>query len=207
MRINYNVRAEVIDLRSDTPQNNDLFLVDTNVWYWLTYTQASTYSMPYQIRDYPAYINTALTTKCLLSYCGLSLSELAHNIEQTERKIFNSRPSNPNSVRPKEYRHNYPTERTKVASEIEIAWSQVTSIAASTDINIDEALTNAALDRFKTQILDGYDLMILEAMDNAGISQVIIDDGDYVTVPGIKVFTANQNAIASARNQRKLITR
>ncbi len=205
MPINYNVRAEVIDLRSDTPQDNDMFLVDTNVWFWLAYTQASTYSMPYQIRDYPAYINTALTTKCLLSYCGLSLSELAHNIEQTERKIFNFRSST--NLKSKEYRHNYSTERTKVASEIEIAWIQVTSIAASTDIIINETLTNAALKRFKTQILDGYDLMILEAMDKAGIDKVITDDGDYVTVPGIKVFTANYNAIASARSQGKLITR
>ena len=207
MPINYNVRAEVIDLRSDTPRDDDMFLVDTNVWYWLTYTQASTYSMQYQIRDYPAYIAKALATKCLLSYCGLSLSELAHNIEQTERRIFNSRSSIPNSVRAKEYRHNYPAERTKVVSEIEIAWSQVISIAASTDITINEALTNAALNRFKSQILDGYDLMIIEAMDKAGISQVITDDGDYVTVPGIKIFTANKNAIASAKSQGKLIVR
>jgi predicted nucleic acid-binding protein len=205
MPINYNVWAEVIDLRFDTPQDDDMFLVDTNVWFWLTYTQASTYSMPYQIKDYPAYIAKALTTKCLLSYCGLSLSELAHNIEQTERKIFDSRSSI--TVKPKEYRHNYPNERANVISEIEIAWSQVTSIAASTDITINETLTNAALNRFKTQALDGYDLMILEAMDQAGIDKIITDDGDYVTVPGIKVFTANQNAIASARSQRKLITR
>lgn len=205
MPINYNVRAEVIDLRSDTPQDDDMFLVDTNIWFWLTYTQASASAAPYQIRDYPTYIAKALTTKCLLSYCGLSLSELAHNIEQTERKIFNSRSST--NLKSKEYRHNYPTQRANIVSEIEIAWDQVTLIAASTDITVNEALTNAALNRFKTQILDGYDLMILEAMDKAGINQVITDDGDYVTVPGIKVFTANKNAIAAARNQGKLITR
>lgn len=33
------------------------------------------------------------------------------------------------------------------------------------------------------------------------------DDGDYVTVPGIQVFTANPEAIAAAQNQGKLITR
>lgn len=205
MPINYNVQAEVIDLRSDAPQEDDMFLVDTNVWYWLTYTQASTNAVPYQIADYPYYIAKALTTKCLLSYCGLSLAELAHNIEQTEKKIFNSRLSI--NLKSKEYRHNDPSERAKIVSEIEIAWSQVTSIAVSTDIIINESSTNAALNRLKTQILDGYDLMILEAMDKAGINQVITDDGDYVTVPGIKVFTANQNAIATARNQGKLITR
>lgn len=157
--------------------------------------------MRYQITDYPTYISKSLSKKSLLLYCGLSLSELAHNIEQTEREIFNS------NLRPKEYRHNYPTERANVVAEIQAAWSQVTSIAVSTDITINEATTNTALTRFSTQPLDGYDLLILEAMEKAGIIQVITDDGDYITVPGIRVFTANQNAIAAASNQNKLLIR
>ena len=32
-----------------------------------------------------------------------------------------------------------------------------------------------------TQALDGYDLMILQAMEKAAIDQVITDNGDYVT--------------------------
>jgi predicted nucleic acid-binding protein len=201
MLINYTVKAEVIDLRADTPQNDDMFLVDTNVWYWLTYTKASTSARTYQVRDYPFYIANALGTDCLLLYCGLSFAELAHNIEQTEKKIFSL------TLGTKEYRHNYPTERANVVTEIETAWSQVTSIAASTDITINEVSSNAALNRFQTQPLDGYDLFILEAMNKAGIDKVITDDGDYVTVPGIKVFTANQNAIAVANSQGKLIIR
>lgn len=34
-----------------------------------------------------------------------------------------------------------------------------------------------------------------------------IDDGDYVTVPGIKVFTANSGAISAAKSQGKLLIR
>jgi len=201
MAVNYTVQAEVVDIRSDTPKEDDIFLVDTNVWYWLTYTQASQSALPYQITDYPTYISKALSKKSLLLYCGLSLSELAHNIEQTEREIFNA------TLKAKEYRHNYPTERAKVVAEIQAAWSQVTSIAVSTDITINEATTKTALTRFSTQPLDGYDLLILEAMEKAGIIQVITDDGDYITVPGIRVFTANQNAIAAASNQNKLLIR
>ncbi len=201
MAVNYTVQAEVVDIRSDTPKEDDIFLVDTNVWYWLTYTQASRSAWRYQITDYPTYISKALSRKSLLLYCGLSLSELAHNIEQTEREIFNS------NLRPKEYRHNYPTARANVVAEIQAAWIQVTSIAVSTDITINEATTNTALTRFSTQPLDGYDLLILEAMEKAGIIQVITDDGDYITVPGIRVFTANQNAIAAASNQNKLLIR
>ncbi|CAD5950853.1 hypothetical protein NO976_02793 [Planktothrix agardhii] len=33
------------------------------------------------------------------------------------------------------------------------------------------------------------------------------DDGDYVTVPTIRVFTANNNVISAARHQGKLVTR
>lgn len=201
MAVNYTVQAEVVDIRSDKPKKDDIFLVDTNVWYWLTYTQASQSALPYQITDYPTYISKALSKKSLLLYCGLSLSELAHNIEQTEREIFNA------TLKAKEYRHNFPHERANVVAEIQSAWSQVTSIAVSTDITINEATTNTALTRFSTQPLDGYDLLILEAMEKAGIIQVITDDGDYITVPGIRVFTANQNAIAAASNQNKLLIR
>lgn len=72
---------------------------------------------------------------------------------------------------------------------------------------IDEDKTNTALTRFQTQLLDGYDLLILEAMDKAGVKQIITDDGDYLTVRGIKVFTANIGAISTARSQGKLLVR
>jgi hypothetical protein len=41
MPVNYTVQAEVVDIWSDAPKNNDIFLVDTNAWYWYTYTNAS----------------------------------------------------------------------------------------------------------------------------------------------------------------------
>lgn len=201
MAIQYTVKAEVVNIQFDTPQKDDIFLVDTNVWYWLTYTQASTSALPYQIKDYSAYLRKIISAQGLLLYCGLSLAELAHNIEQAERAIFST------TLNTKEYRHNEPTERANVVAEVLAAWGQVTSIAVSTDVTIDETTTNASLTRFQTQLLDGYDLLFLEAMDKAGVVQVITDDGDYVTVPGIKVFTANRNVIKAARNQGKLITR
>ncbi len=201
MAVNYTVQAEVVDIRSDSPSKDDIFLVDTNVWYWYTYTSASISSLPYQITEYPSYLAKAISVDSLLLYCGLSLAELAHNIEQTERKIYSP------TIKAKEYRHNYPTERTKVVAEVETAWKQVRSIAACTEIFIDETKTNTALSRFKTQLLDGYDLLILEAMDKASVKQIITDDGDYVTVTGIRVFTANGGAISAAKNQGKLLVR
>ncbi len=201
MPVNYTVQAEVVDIRSDAPKKDDIFLVDTNAWYWYTYTNASISSRYYQITEYPSYIAKAISANSWLSYCGLSLAELAHNIEQTEREIFSS------TLKSKEYRHNFPTERAKVVAEVQAAWSQVISSAVCTDVLVSEETSTAALTRFQTQLLDGYDLLILEAMDKAGVTQVVTDDGDYVTVPGIKVFTANSGAIAAAKSKGKLLVR
>lgn len=209
MSINYAIQAEVVDLRSDSPRSSDSFLVDSNVWYWQTYSRAKRLVNPpktYQLKDYPDYILKAQSASAKLLHSGLSLAELAHLIEKDEREIFIR--ARGLSIKNKEYRHNYPKERTiTVVAEVEDAWEQVKAIAESLDVSVDASTTNAALVRFKTQLLDGYDLFILESMTRTGIFQVITDDGDLATVPGIQVFTANQNVIKAAQNQGKLLRR
>lgn len=74
-------------------------------------------------------------------------------------------------------------------------------------LTIDATITSAALNRFQTEKVDGYDLFILESMKNKGVVQIITDDGDFASVQGIQVFTANKNVITAATNQGKLLTR
>jgi hypothetical protein len=93
MAVNYTVRAKVIDIRRNNPKQKEAFLVDSNVWYWMTYTKASSSALaypalPYQTTRYPSYISKALSAKSQLYHCGLSLNELSHIIEGTERDIF-----------------------------------------------------------------------------------------------------------------------
>jgi hypothetical protein len=138
-----------------------------------------------------------------LHYCGLTLAELASLIERSELRLSAYDPS-----RPKEYRHNYAAERRKVVREVETAWRQITTdYAGQLDLVIDASTSSAAFSRFQTQLLDGYDLFILETMRQQTVTQIITDDGDYVTVPGIQVFTANQNVINAAARQGKLLSR
>src|SRR3972149_5699033 len=191
MAINYTIQADVVDIRQDIPKPDNIFLVDTNVWYWLTYTRAP---KNYQTKDYPSYINKALLAKSQLHKCGLSLAELAHLIERTELEIF-SKASGFDKNKKKEFRHNHPIERTHVVSEIQAAWGLVENMSQTVDIQINNLTTDAALSRLSTQILDGYDLFILESITKAGIVKVITDDGDFATVPDILVFTSNPSAI------------
>ena len=55
---------------------------------------------------------------------------------------------------------------------------------------------------FEQLPVDGYDLFSINAIKAAGISQVISDDGDFCTVPGITLFTANSSAIRAAQMQK-----
>ena len=141
-----------------------------------------------------------------MTYSGLVLAELTHIIEKTEYEIYIQ---SHGFVKPKEYRHNFPGERMKVVSEVQSAWSQVKALAAPVNLTVDDATTDAALNRFQTQAVDGYDLLILEAISRAGAGQVkiITDDMDYAVVPGIQVFTSNNYVIQAATIQNKLVVR
>ena len=204
MAINYAIEADVVDINSDTPKKSDVFLVDTNVWFWMTYSSAGIASNPYQLSDYPKYVNTALEKGARVCRTGFSLAELSHRIEETEHEIYK------NYVKPmdlKEYRHNLPAERTRIVSEVQAAWGQVKSLAEPLALTIDEPATDASLARFQTEKVDGYDLFILETLAKHGLIQIITDDGDFATSRGIQVFTANRNVLKFARAQHKLVTR
>jgi hypothetical protein len=182
-------------------------LVDTNVWFWQTYINASATAQPYQLRDYPNYLTQSLVQGSTLSYSVLTLAELASIIERTELTIYNQ--SSGLNLKPKEYRHNYPSERANMVAEVQSAWSQVEAIAVSADLTINDNIARAALNRFQAQAIDGYDLLILEAISRAGTGQiqVITDDMDYATVPNIQVYTSNSRVIQLARVQGKLLNR
>lgn len=94
-----------------------------------------------------------------------------------------------------------------MVSEVEAAWGQVKSLSLPLALTVDEKATDAALDGFRTEKLDGYDLFILETMKTHGMVQIITDDGDFATVAGIRVFTANRNVLPAARTQGKLLKR
>lgn len=209
MSLPINVRASVIDLLTDTPRSDDIFLVDTNVWVWQTYSNAGASSRiaAQKIREYTPYLNKTLIKGATLAYSSLILSELAFVIEKTECTIYNRR--NKERLRTKTFRHSCPLARKNVVAEVQAAWSQVKAIAVPISVTIDEALTESALARYATQALDGYDLFILESMYRSGSGKVkvITDDIDYIGVPDIQVFTCNPQSIEIAQRQGKLMMR
>ena len=92
-------------------------------------------------------------------------------------------------------------------SEVQAAWVQIKTLAQSMEVLVDESTTDTSLHRLQTQKVDGYDFFILEAMAKHNVIQLITDDGDFATIPGIQVFTANRTVLRLARTCGKLAVR
>ncbi|CAG1020969.1 hypothetical protein MTYM_00661 [Methylococcales bacterium] len=202
------VRAQVVDIRADKPAQTDCFFVDTNAWYWLSYPRASQTVVGPQsdkIKLYPAYIKLARSAKAPLHCCALTFAELAHNIEKAEWEIHAQQIGQKSD--PKKFRHQYTGHRKQVVELIKDVWGEVLCMSTQLDITLNGAFTSSALATFPTVVLDGYDLLILEAMRQKGLTQIITDDSDYASVPGITIFTANQTVVRAAQKAGKLIAR
>ena len=179
------------------------FFVDTNVWYWQTYTRASQSSNapnPRQTRLYPGYLHNALRSKSRLLRCGLSLGELCHLIEKVEYELAHG------AMTPKEFRH-VPAERAKVVGEMKAAWAQVEGMTELLDADVDAALTVESIKRITVSAVDPYDALMIEAALRAGVTQVLTDDGDFCTLSGITMFTANRGVLQAAKAAGKLVKR
>lgn len=202
MAFNGTILSNVYNLDAFTPSSDDSFFVDTNIWYWLTYSKGIPPKRAF-LNKYNNFISLALGNDSTLFHSGLSLSELAHIIESTERKIHEQLI---NKVIPtKEFRYNYPKERIAAVNEIETSWLQVESLAQQINLNICEPLTTICLKNMSVNTLDGYDLMIHESMIQSGIKNIITDDGDFTSIDGINVFTLNRNVLSCAVTQNKLM--
>ena len=161
----------------------------------------------YQIEIYPFYIQQAIDAKSVLCHSGLSLAELAHRIENTEWDIYlGQRALTSDDCRLKTFRHTMPECRSQVVSEISAAWEQVQTLSEDVPYSIDKQAVSNALERIKKEMLDGYDIFILESMKYR-VKKILTDDGDFAGVAGLCVFTANRKVIDLAKSQGRLLNR
>jgi len=107
----------------------------------------------------------------------------------------------------KQFRHNLPTERQNVVSEIESVCLQLNLLAKPLPTDMDSSFPLSMLTKIQKQPLDGYDVIMVDSINRTGVINIITDDGDYACVPGIRIFTANHNVIQKARAGGSLITR
>ena len=205
MPVRYRVRADVVDLRRYSPSSGESYLVDTNAWYWTTYSRAilgASQPRYYQATDYPAFILRSLRAGASLWASPIVFAELAHRIETCEWQIY-VRLNAPISL--KEFRHNFSQERQRVVAEIQACWSQVESMAGVYSLQADSSVCLNAIAALQNVALDAYDILSLTGLPEMPAPfSIVSDDGDFCTVPNVTVLTANRTVLDAARQQSRL---
>lgn len=201
------VSATVFDIRATDPKPEDEFLVDTNAWYWTTYSRASILTddgpTKQQKWHYSRFIKKALDRGSILHRCDLTFAELCHTIEDCERRIFSEFVVQA-EVSLKEYRHSEDEEREQVVSEIESAWGQVTQMSQCLNLTLQASVAEQALNDLKRCRMDGYDLFFLQAMKKGNVPRIVTDDSDFASVKEVEVYTCNPRLIKLAETQGRL---
>lgn len=205
MPVQYRVQADVVDLRRYSPSSGESYLVDTNAWYWTTYSRAilgASQPRYYQATDYPAFILRSLRAGASLWASPIVFAELAHRIEACEWQIY-VRLNAPVSL--KEFRHNLVQERQRVVAEIEACWSQVESMAGVYSLQADSGVCLNGIAALQNVALDAYDILSLTGLPGMPAPfRIVSDDGDFCTVPNVTVLTANRTVLDAARQQSRL---
>lgn len=200
-------KAKTFDIRRYDPKPEDVFIVDTNAWYWITYTRATLPCLPApltkQCEQYAHFLKKALNAGTTIARCDLTLAELAHRIEMAEKRIYEHHSLADKNITLKRYRA-IPEERARVIAEVDSAWSQVLTMSEHCVLTLTKDVTNAALAGFKAHLIGGYDLFLLQAMKQGRFPGILTDDGDFFGIPDISIFTCNESSLRKAKTAGQL---
>ena len=190
--------ALIRNLNNYSPQKGERYFVDTNVWYWFTYVSSKDMKVVdvprhYQMTDYSAFIEKALNNGSQLYHCALSLAELSSIIENSELKLYIST----KNIRPisKKFYRTIPIERKGVVNEIDIAWKTICSLSTCADITLTEQTASTTQSILAKTTLDPYDSFYVQLMDIHNITNIITDDGDFSSIDGRAIYTANRKLV------------
>lgn len=200
------VNAHVVDLRRHQPQPTLKYVLDTNVWLDLTYARHSLTSSE-RVRKraevHSEFVKAALDTKTQLLWSAISFAEMAHVIEKSEFEIAKHDGTEIDSL--KKFR-GQKNSRLKTLQHIKASLLQVESLGAGIPLAITMSdLPNIYAD-FANSHVDGYDSLLISSALAAGYSHIVTDDADFISWPGLTVYTCNEFALHVAQNSGKLVS-
>jgi hypothetical protein len=203
------VAASIVDIRNrvDFSDINSL-VVDTNAWFWLTYTgDFAEDDKPHgsKLVHYPNFISTCLSNNVDLKYTIISLAEIHKLTEVSLYKHYKSWVDN-DDITFKNYRYKETAQRQDFLDEYEAMYEQINGMGEHipTFDNIGE-YPDTLLRESKEKLLEIADIIILKSAARLNISDIITDDGDFATVEDITVYTANDKIIEAAKANELLL--
>lgn len=185
----------VIDIRNINIKDIDsskVFAIDTNVLLWTHYSKASNPNLnrhPYQVIEYPNFVNKLLENGNKLITTTLNISELCVVVEKNEYQIYKAVNAQ-NRLKFKDFR-KLSSERLNYKSELE---SMILQIKASYDNQIEIIeVNNEIINDFKNNLsnhsCDVFDYTVIEYLIKKGVTNYISDDKDFSSIDRINLYT------------------
>lgn len=198
-KIRVSKTSKIFDISRTTPDQEDKYFLDTNVWYWLTYCGSKKFystrkPAPYQLKIYPNFVEKIQDEGAKIFHCPLTYTELANIIETAEYEEYLSKHSAIAKITKKEFR-NIPTERKNVIKEIDTAWKAISSMSECLKLEIDNETINATHNFLSTSVLDSYDALFIHFMKAHNIRMLVSDDIDMASAEIDQFFTANRKVL------------
>lgn len=192
--------TELMQLAGNKWQFNQGFYVDTNIWYKIAYE-----ADPRVANLYPqvlSHLFNDVRTKLMRS--KLSFSELANLIDRDSWKAYQH---DHGRLSRKAYR-KISDERQLVIAAIDNCLKQVETYTHDIEANRFEEILNDIteanfVETLAESYLDPTDAMMINIIRENGVKNVITDDGDYLSVRDIYLFTLNRKALGYAQQENK----
>ena len=186
---------KVINLNTYSSINNTrCFFLDTNVLYWYTYPR---FSLPGHLNPsaqiYYDFIDSLTSAGNPLKTSVYNLTELLNVVEKNEYDIYcKLHPDLPLSR--KDFRR-MADERQKVSQMIKTTMNNALNICSITDFNFTSETLTSFSNEFTNHRCDVFDYAILKNCISTKDINIISDDGDFSSMPGINLYTANENIL------------
>ncbi|HSH25740.1 MAG TPA: hypothetical protein VLA13_09430 [Massilibacterium sp.] len=184
-------------------------VVDTNAWFWTTYTgDFAPDDKPYgpAMVHYPNFLGNCLSENISLKYSTISLAELHKLTEVSLYKLYKSWIED-DQITFKNYRFEEPAQRKDFLEEFESMYSQINTMAdhLPTFDHVGEKYIGRLVKASLEEYLEIADLVIIKSAESINITDFITDDGDFATMEGITVYTANNKVVEAAKNNGLLL--
>lgn len=172
------------------PMQQKVFL-DTNVIYWNTYASSRVFPSnlkpaAYQLSDYSSLLAKLIENENDLYFSHYSIPELVHIVARIESSLDACGSSH---LRKKWLREKGREIVTgEMNSVIEALQSWATPLPPSLPYSSEDYMA-----RYSEVYLDGYDLFLEKELVENGISLILTDDADFLSVEGFNLVTANKS--------------
>jgi len=196
------IRSKVFDVRAGLPKPGARIFVDTNVWDFVLFDEASAAQLVQGKRIEKNRLSFGTFLDSAKKDDGAKL--FTSNIVRMEMVTVYERHQAELALLDhdiKEFRRERPAERADALKRAHEDWGTIESLAEVLPCPVEPDFMETVYAKALKYSLDQADAVSVCLMADNGIEFVLTDDKDFLAVDGISVITVDEEVIRNAKHQ------